>query len=70
MKPLKDKTVAKTQGRGAGTRNVYPHYVTLGNAKKVDLRLDACDDVPEKYRGQVQLDFDAYGILVGVEISR
>lgn len=50
------------------TRQVFPRYVAIGNAKKVALKLDVCDEVPEHYRGRVNLDFDNYGQLVGVEI--
>lgn len=69
MKPaFKPKSVATKQPRGPRKTGVFPRYVSVGNAKKVDWTLDVCDSIGEHVRGRVMLDFDADGELIGVRI--
>lgn len=65
QKPLKDKTVPKTPGRGPGTKGALPRYVAIGNAKKVARTVEW-----NRYPGQVFADEDDDGNLIGVEVIR
>lgn len=49
---------------------MFPRYVSVGNAKKVYDRRDACDGIPEQNRGRVLLDLNSRGDVIGVEIVR
>lgn len=62
--------VIRPSPRSAGVKGVFPRYVSRTNAKKVGWRVDAGVYVPGLDRGMVMLDFDEYGILVGVEVLR
>jgi hypothetical protein len=57
---LAEKVLRPTRSAGR-TRQVFPRYVAVGNAKKVSSRVPLIE-------GQVYADFDADGNLIGVEI--
>jgi hypothetical protein len=58
----KKSTTCRSVTRPAGrTRQVFPRYVAIGNAKKVDHSRWLID-------GRVSADFDSDGELIGVEI--
>lgn len=68
MKPITDKTVAKTPARGARTKGAFPRYVTIGNAKRVARTVDVGYFVPEIGPGRLMADFGENGKWIGVEI--
>lgn len=69
MKPaFNPKAVTTKKPRGPRKTSALPFYKAIGNDRKVARTLDVCDDIPERHRGRVYLDFNADGELIGVEV--